>query len=219
VDHGNVVEGDAAHVRLAVSLGAGLVVPARSTASRVCSGFYLELTALQGATGVVFCWTPTGTFHGWHTAPRRQYVITLSGAVEIGLRDPSSGAWRHGYGRRPHGARPYHPHGRPGTPVTATIHMEPSQHARIDRPVWPVRTQDRFLDHRLVCLNTCTETAIDGDYRDISLFLIAIPMCRGARTSRAIPGNGARFCARLVRMRRGAYLRTTAFCLRTARPT
>jgi hypothetical protein len=37
-DRGNVGEGGAAHARLAVSLGAGLVVPARSTASRVCAG-------------------------------------------------------------------------------------------------------------------------------------------------------------------------------------
>jgi hypothetical protein len=35
-----VVEGNAERTRLAVSLGAGLVVPARNTASRVCSGFY-----------------------------------------------------------------------------------------------------------------------------------------------------------------------------------
>jgi hypothetical protein len=40
VDRGNVVEGGVAHARLAVSLGARLVVPARSTASRVCSGSY-----------------------------------------------------------------------------------------------------------------------------------------------------------------------------------
>jgi hypothetical protein len=33
-------EGGAAHARLAVSLGAGLVVPARGTASRVCPGSY-----------------------------------------------------------------------------------------------------------------------------------------------------------------------------------
>jgi hypothetical protein len=43
--------------------------------------------------------------------------------------------------------------------------------------------------------------------------------CRGARTSRAIPENHASFCARLVRMGRGAYLRTAASCLRTACPT
>lgn len=48
---------------------------------------------------------------------------------------------------------------------------------------------------------------------------ICIPRCRRARTSGALPGNGADFCARLVRMGRGAYLRTAAFCLRTARPT
>jgi len=54
--------------------------------------------------------------------------------------------------------------------VTATIHMEPSQRARIDRPVRPVRTKERFLDHRLVRFNSCTETAIDHDHRGIGLF-------------------------------------------------
>lgn len=46
-----------------------------------------ELTALQGATSAVFRSTPPGTFSDWHTAPRRQYVIILSRAAEIGLRD------------------------------------------------------------------------------------------------------------------------------------
>jgi hypothetical protein len=43
--------------------------------------------------------------------------------------------------------------------------------------------------------------------------------CRGARTSRVIPGNCGTFCARLVRMGRGTYLRTAASCLRTSCPT
>lgn len=46
-----------------------------------------ELTALQGAKGVVFRASPPGYFSDWHTAPRRQYIITLSGEAEIGLRD------------------------------------------------------------------------------------------------------------------------------------
>ena len=46
-----------------------------------------ELTALQNARGVVFRSTPPGTFSDWHTAPRRQYIITLSGEAEIGLGD------------------------------------------------------------------------------------------------------------------------------------
>jgi hypothetical protein len=54
--------------------------------------------------------------------------------------------------------------------VTATIHMEPSQRARVDRPVRPVRTKGRFLDHRSVRLNTCTETAIDRDNSEIGPF-------------------------------------------------
>src|SRR2546426_9732264 len=45
------------------------------------------LTALQGAKGVVFRSTPPGSLSDWHTAPRRQYIITLSGEAEIGLGD------------------------------------------------------------------------------------------------------------------------------------
>jgi hypothetical protein len=136
-----------------------------------------ELIALQGATGVLFRSTPPGTLSDWHTAPRRQSVITLVGAAEIGLRDstthrPGPGHVRmaedltgHGHTIRVVGQVPR---------VTATIHIKPSQRARIDRPVRPVRTKDRFLDHRLVRFNTCTETARDRDHRDIGLFLRAI---------------------------------------------
>jgi len=46
-----------------------------------------KLTTLHGAKGVVFRATPPGHFHDWHNAPRRQYVITLEGEVEIGLED------------------------------------------------------------------------------------------------------------------------------------
>jgi hypothetical protein len=46
-----------------------------------------DLTTLHGAKGVVFRTTPAGHFHDWHNAPRRQYVITLEGEVEIGLGD------------------------------------------------------------------------------------------------------------------------------------
>jgi len=48
-----------------------------------------ELTALHAAKGVVFRTTPPGHFHDWHNAPRRQYVITLEGEMEIGLGDGS----------------------------------------------------------------------------------------------------------------------------------
>ena len=46
-----------------------------------------ELLSLQSATGIVFRSTEPGALHDWHTAPRRQFVITLSGEVEIGLGD------------------------------------------------------------------------------------------------------------------------------------
>ena len=46
-----------------------------------------ELTELHEAKGVRFRVTPVGNFSDWHRAPRRQYVINLSGEVEIGLKD------------------------------------------------------------------------------------------------------------------------------------
>jgi quercetin dioxygenase-like cupin family protein len=48
-----------------------------------------ELTTLQRAVGIQFRSTDAGTFLDWHPAPRRQFVITLSGEVEIGLGDGS----------------------------------------------------------------------------------------------------------------------------------
>ncbi|HTT76741.1 MAG TPA: hypothetical protein VMF50_12280 [Candidatus Binataceae bacterium] len=48
-----------------------------------------EHTPLQPATGVMFTRMAPGTFADWHNAPRRQYVITLAGGVEIGLGDGS----------------------------------------------------------------------------------------------------------------------------------
>jgi hypothetical protein len=140
-----------------------------------------ELTALQGATGVVFRSTPPGTFRDWHTAPRRQSVSTLSGAADIGRRDGT--IHRLGPGDVTT-AEDLTGHGHTTrvmsqvTRVTATIHIEPSQRARVDRPVRPVRTKDRFLDHRLVRFNTCTETARDRDHRDIGLFLRALLTCQ-----------------------------------------
>jgi quercetin dioxygenase-like cupin family protein len=48
-----------------------------------------ELTTLQAAKGIVFRTTQPGYFSDWHNAPRRQFVITLEGEVEIGLGDGS----------------------------------------------------------------------------------------------------------------------------------
>ncbi len=48
-----------------------------------------ELGQLQAAKGISFRSTPPGTFSDWHNGPRRQFVITISGEVEIGLGDGS----------------------------------------------------------------------------------------------------------------------------------
>ena len=42
---------------------------------------------LRTATGIMFRFDEPGKFLEWHPAPRRQFVITLSGQVEIGLGD------------------------------------------------------------------------------------------------------------------------------------
>lgn len=41
----------------------------------------------QAATHIAFAQQPAGTFLDWHPAPRRQYVIVISGQLEIGLGD------------------------------------------------------------------------------------------------------------------------------------
>ena len=46
-----------------------------------------QVTAMRSASGIQFRRTPSGSFIDWHTAPRRQYVITLEGQVEIGIGD------------------------------------------------------------------------------------------------------------------------------------
>ena len=46
-----------------------------------------DLRSLDPATGIMFTQWPPGHFIDWHPAPRRQYVISLSGRVEIGLGD------------------------------------------------------------------------------------------------------------------------------------
>ena len=48
-----------------------------------------EDTGLLKVTGLTFRRSPTGRFIDWHNAPRRQYIITLAGAVEIGIGDGS----------------------------------------------------------------------------------------------------------------------------------
>jgi quercetin dioxygenase-like cupin family protein len=53
------------------------------------SGQIAEQTSMQPAVGVIFTRMAPGTFVDWHNAPRRQYVITLAGGVEIGLGDGS----------------------------------------------------------------------------------------------------------------------------------
>lgn len=51
------------------------------------AGSQFFLTNLAARTLVFKNDTNRDDLHGWHTAPRRQWCITLSGSVEIGLGD------------------------------------------------------------------------------------------------------------------------------------
>ncbi len=46
-----------------------------------------ELRSLAKSEGIMFNEAAAGTFLDWHPAPRRQWVIILSGQLEIGLGD------------------------------------------------------------------------------------------------------------------------------------
>ena len=48
-----------------------------------------DWTSPQVATSISFREAPAGNFIDWHPAPRRQFVIILSGRLEIGLSDGS----------------------------------------------------------------------------------------------------------------------------------
>ncbi len=45
------------------------------------------LTKPQATAHIVFSEQPAGKFLDWHPAPRRQYVIVVSGQLEIGFGD------------------------------------------------------------------------------------------------------------------------------------
>jgi hypothetical protein len=47
----------------------------------------MEVSALDPAEGILFRCAPSTHLHNFHPAPRRQYVVTLSGAVEIETGD------------------------------------------------------------------------------------------------------------------------------------
>lgn len=47
----------------------------------------IQTTTSQSASRVVFRLAPMGTTIDWHPAPRRQYVVTLSGQWEIACGD------------------------------------------------------------------------------------------------------------------------------------
>ena len=46
-----------------------------------------DLSALHPATGVIFRRSPADQFVDWHPAPRRQFVVTLSGMAEVEASD------------------------------------------------------------------------------------------------------------------------------------
>ncbi len=58
-----------------------------------------ELQEGLAAKNINFQTSPPGRFVDWHPAPRRQYVISLSGQIEIGLGDGSTSRYGHGDAR------------------------------------------------------------------------------------------------------------------------
>jgi hypothetical protein len=46
-----------------------------------------DLSALIPATGIIFRRSPADQYIDWHPAPRRQFVITLSGEAEVEASD------------------------------------------------------------------------------------------------------------------------------------
>jgi hypothetical protein len=46
-----------------------------------------DVSALYPATGVIFRRSPSDQFIDWHPAPRRQFVVTLSGEAEVEASD------------------------------------------------------------------------------------------------------------------------------------
>ncbi len=59
-------------------------------------GERLNTTKLQAAAGVVFRLAPVGHVIDWHPAPRRQYVVTLSGEWDIECGDGTVRRFRPG---------------------------------------------------------------------------------------------------------------------------
>ena len=49
----------------------------------------VQHSAMQTAGGMTFVRLQLGRFIDWHPAPRRQYLFTLSGQIEIGVGDGS----------------------------------------------------------------------------------------------------------------------------------
>lgn len=86
----------------------------------------VEMKSLQAAKGIIFSETPSGNFINWHPAPRRQYIIQLSGQVEIGLPDGTTVRYQPGDTRlvedtsgEGHTTRVI----SDGPSITATIHL------------------------------------------------------------------------------------------------
>jgi quercetin dioxygenase-like cupin family protein len=55
--------------------------------SKLLDGGETRPTESQAANAIFFTRQPAGNFSGWHTAPRRQYVIGIAGEVEISVGD------------------------------------------------------------------------------------------------------------------------------------
>ena len=69
-----------------------------------------ETVALKPGGDMTFRSFPDGSFSDWHTGPRRQYVIVLSGQMEIGIGDGTKRVLNPGWqqpGERDLGCQPW----------------------------------------------------------------------------------------------------------------
>ena len=105
-------------------------------------------SGMQVTPGVNFRRFEPGYFSDWHTAPRRQYVITLAGEMEIGIGGRHQAplrSRRRADGRRPHRPGPHHRRSGRSAPRVGhhPHHAMVAVAARRRGIVWNKQTADR----------------------------------------------------------------------------
>ena len=84
----------------------------------------------QDVTTISFSEAPAGRFSDWHPAPRRQFVIILSGQLEIGLGDGSKHVFGPGDARLVEDSPAKHTQHTTQTHPTCLLYTSPSPRDR-----------------------------------------------------------------------------------------